>query len=189
MTDDTGDIVPAEVIEEDQELDPRDLGIELPEDPRQAIQTLLRAVVGLRLEAGSYLEDLQRVAADFDNYRKRVLREQSQNVERAAERVTRHLLPVLDSLDAALTTDSDSPSADRVLEGLRGTRSLLLDILAEEGLQPIPSIGAPFDPTVHEAAIAPSEGEGALIVTMEMRRGYTLHGRVLRAALVAVDHE
>jgi len=102
--------------------------------------------------------------------------------------VTRHLLPVLDSLDAALT-DPDSPSVDRVLEGVRGTRSLLLDILAEEGLQPIPSVGSLFDPTVHEAAIAPSAGEGALIVTTEMRRGYTLHGRVLRAALVAVDHE
>ncbi len=186
MADD--DIIPAEIVEEDQELDPRELGIELPEDPQHAVQSLLRTVAGLRLEAGSYLEDLQRVAADFDNYRKRVLREQAQNVERAAERVTRHLLPVLDSLDAALT-DPDSPSVDRVLEGVRGTRSLLLDILAEEGLQPIPSVGSLFDPTVHEAAIAPSAGEGALIVTTEMRRGYTLHGRVLRAALVAVDHE
>jgi molecular chaperone GrpE len=189
VADDAGDISPAEIIEEGQELDPHELGIELPDDPQQAVQTLLRAVVALRLEAGSYLEDLQRVAADFDNYRKRVLREQSQNVERAAERVTRHLLPVLDSLDAALATDSESPTTDRVLDGVRGTRSLLLDILAEEGLRPIPSVGTPFDPTVHEAAIAPSDGEGTLVVTTEMRRGYTLHGRVLRAALVAVDHE
>lgn len=187
MTD--GEVVPAEVIQDQQELDPHDLGIELPEDPREAIQTLLGAVAGLRLEAGSYLEDLQRVAADFDNYRKRVQREQGQNIERAAERVTRHLLPVLDSLDAALATEADNPSAERVLDGVRGTRTLLLDILAGEGLQPIPSVGTPFDPEIHEAAIAPSEGEGALIVTTEMRRGYTLHGRVLRAALVAVDHE
>jgi len=189
VADDTDDVVPAEVIEDRQELDPRDLGIELPDDPEQAVQTLLRAIVGLRSEAGSYLEDLQRVAADFDNYRKRVLREQVQNVERAAERVIRHLLPVLDSLDAGLSADAESPSVERILEGVRGTRTLLLDVLADEGLQSIPSVGMPFDPSVHEAAIAPSEGEGTLVVTTEMRRGYTLHGRVLRAALVAVDHE
>lgn len=188
MSDETGDAVPAEVVD-DEVIDPRDLGIELPDDSDQAVQMLLGTVTALRQEAGTYLEDLQRVAADFDNYRKRVLREQTQNVERAAERVTRHLLPVLDSLDAALTTDAESPSVERVLDGVRGTRSLLLDILADEGLQPIPTVGTPFDPEIHEAAIAPSEGEGMLVVTSEMRRGYLLHGRVLRAALVAVDHE
>jgi molecular chaperone GrpE len=189
MVDNTGEAVPAEVVDGDEKIDARDLGLELPDDSGQAIQMLLRTIAALRLEAGSYLEDLQRVAADFDNYRKRVLREQAQNVERAAERVTRHLLPALDSLDAALATDADSPAAERVLDGVRGTRTLLLDILANEGLRPIPAVGLPFDPGVHEAAVAPSEGEGTLIVTTEMRRGYTLHGRVLRAALVAVDHE
>jgi molecular chaperone GrpE len=184
MPEEPGEI---EVVTDDQVIDPRDLGIELPEDHEQSIQTLLRTIAELRLEAGSYLEDLQRVAADFDNYRKRTQREQSQNVERAAERVTRHLLPVLDTLDAALATES--PSAERVVDGVRGTRQLLLNILADEGLEPIPAEGMPFDPEVHEAALAPSEGQGTLIVTTEMRRGYTLHGRVLRAALVAVDHE
>jgi molecular chaperone GrpE len=188
MTDDPNG-VPAEIVDDREAVDPRDLGLELPDDPSLAIQTLLRTVAELRLEASSYLEDLQRVAADFDNYRKRVLREQGLNIERAAERVTRHLLPVLDSLDAALATESGSSSVEKVLKGVSGTRTLLLDILRTEGLEPIASVGRRFDPEVHEAALAPSEGEGTLIVTSEMRRGYTLHGRVLRAALVAVDHE
>jgi len=189
MTEEPEAVVPAEILPEEEVIDPRDLGLELPEDPSQAVQVLLRTVAALQQEAGTYLNDLQRVAADFDNYRKRMLREQAQNIERAAERVTKNLLPVLDSLDAALATEPGSPAEERLLEGVRSTRDLLLDILRNEGLEPIPSVGVPFDPESHEAAIAPSEGEGRLVVTKEMRRGYTLHGRVIRAALVAVDHE
>ncbi len=183
------EVVPAEVVSEEEPIDPRDLGLALPEDPSQAVQALLRTVADLRSEAGSYLDDLQRVAADFDNYRKRMLREQAQNIERAAERVTRNLLPVLDSLDAALAAEASSPTEQKLLEGMRGTRTLMLDILQSEGLEPIPALGVPFDPEIHEAVLAPSEGEGTLVVTSEMRRGYTLHGRVIRAALVAVDYE
>ncbi|NIA25782.1 MAG: nucleotide exchange factor GrpE [Gammaproteobacteria bacterium] len=189
MAEEPEAVEPAEILPEEEVIDPRDLGLELPEDPSQAIQVLLRTVAALRQEAGSYLDDLQRLAADFDNYRKRMLREQAQNIERAAERVTRNLLPVLDSLDAALAAEPSSPADEKLLDGIRSTRSLLLDILRREGLEPIPSVGMPFDPELHEAASAPPEDEGTLVVTKEMRRGYTLHGRVIRAALVAVDHE
>ena len=125
MSDDDEDVVEAEIVDEGDESWPMMTSSpqrsskktrsstpascdELPEDPQHAVQSLLRTVAGLRLEAGSYLEDLHRVAADFDNYRKRVLREQAQNVDGQRSGWTRHLLPVLDSLDAALT-DPDSP--------------------------------------------------------------------------------
>ena len=127
------EVVPA--VPEEEIIDPLDLGLELPEDPSQAAQALLRIVKELREEAGSYLDDLQRVAADFDNYRKRTLREQALNIERAAERVTRNLLPVLDSLDAALAAEPASPAEEKLLNGVRGTRSLMLDILRNEGLE------------------------------------------------------
>ena len=75
-------------------------GIDLPEDPDEAIRLLLSLLDESRQEATSYLDDLRRVAADFDNFRKRALREQSAMVDHAAERVIRALLPVLDSFDA-----------------------------------------------------------------------------------------
>src|SRR5680860_217059 len=103
-----------------------------------------------------------------------MLREQAQNIERSAERITRSLLPVLDSLDAALSTTPGSPTEEKLLAGVSGTRSLLLEILRNEGLEPIPSIGEPFDPEVHEAAVAPAEGgEGPLAVVGEIPVSYT----------------
>ncbi len=174
---------------DEEPIDPHSLGIELPGEPQAAIQLLLAELAGAREEAGSYLNDLQRVAADFDNFRKRMLRDQAENVERASERVVAGLLPILDTLDAALTTEVDTPAEKKLLEGVRGTLDLFLDTLAKEGLEVVPTVGSEFDPEVHEAVLAPGSGEGSLFVTQEMRRGYTLKGRLLRAALVAVDHE
>ena len=182
--------VPEAPLEEaPQEIDPHSLGIELPDDPAAAVQMLLRELAESREEAGSYLGDLQRVAADFENFRKRMLRDQADNVERASERVVAGLLPVVDTLDAALGTEVDSEAGRKMWEGVRGTRALLLDTLAKEGLEVVPTVGTDFDPTFHEAVLAPQEATGLLVVTQEMRRGYTLKGRLLRAALVAVDHE
>lgn len=180
---------PLAVEEAPAEVDPHSLGIELPDDPAAAVQMLLRELAESREEAGSYLGDLQRVAADFENFRKRMLRDQAENVERASERVVAGLLPVVDTLDAALATEVESEAERKMWEGVRGTRDLLLDTLAKEGLEVVPTVGTDFDPTIHEAVLAPEETTGALVVTQEMRRGYTLKGRLLRAALVAVDHE
>lgn len=177
------------VDEESHLIDPHALGLELPQEPQAAIQLLLEELASAREEAGSYVTDLQRVAADFDNFRKRMLRDQADNVERASQRVVMGLMPTLDTLQAALTTEAETPAEKKLLEGVRGTLDLLLDTLAKEGLEVVPSVGVEFDPEVHEAVIAPEPGEGRLIVTQEMRCGYTLKGRLLRAALVAVDHE
>lgn len=170
-------------------IDPHAQGLELPEDREAAIQLLLTELAGAREEAGLYLTDLQRVAADFDNFRKRMLRDQAENIERASQRVVVGLMPTIDTLEAALATDAETPAEKKLLDGVRGTLTLLLDTLAKEGLEPIPTVGSEFNPELHEAVLAPEPGEGRLIVTQEMRRGYTLKGRLLRAALVAVDHE
>jgi molecular chaperone GrpE (heat shock protein) len=170
-------------------IDPHALGLELPEDHEAAMQLLLTELAGAREEAGLYLTDLQRVAADFDNFRKRMLRDQAENIERASQRVVVGLMPTIDTMEAALATDAETPAERKLLDGMRGTLTLLLDTLAKEGLEPIPAVGSEFNPELHEAVLAPEPGEGRLMVTQEMRRGYTLKGRLLRAALVAVDHE
>jgi molecular chaperone GrpE len=183
------DAEPVVVHAERPLIDPHTLGLELPESREAAIQLLLTELADAREEAGSYLTDLQRVAAEFDNFRKRMLRDQAENIERASQRVVVGLMPTIDTLEAALATDAETPAEKKLLDGVRGTLNLLLDTLAKEGLEAIPTVGSEFDPELHEAVLAPEPGEGRLIVTQEMRRGYALKGRLLRAALVAVDHE
>src|SRR5690606_40091623 len=90
-----------------------------------------------RIEAMSYLDDLRRVAADFENCRQRATREQQTTVERAAERVLQAMLPVLDSFDAALNIEAHSESEEKLLGGMRGLHAQLMDVLAKEGLEQI----------------------------------------------------
>jgi molecular chaperone GrpE len=174
------------VEDPDQAPDPHSLGLELPDDPEEAVKALLRELAVARDEATSYLDDLKRVAADFDNYRKRSMRENAATVDRAAERVVRNLMPVLDTFDAALATEPKTDTERQLYSGLIGTREQLLKALEAEGLEVVPTIGERFDPEVHEPVGAPG-GSGELIVSEELRRGYTLKGKVLRAALVALE--
>lgn len=168
-----------------------DLGLELPDDPDRAVALLLRSLSESRAEAGEYLAMMQRVAADFDNYRKRVERDHADSIARASQRVLERLLPALDSFDAALTYEPQSPSEEKILDGMRGTHTQLMDTLGEEGLAPIPALGEPFDPAVHEAVAGPQgdgDGDGDLVVSKELRKGYTVKGRVVRPSLVVVEH-
>lgn len=159
---------------------------DLPSDPEEAIAFLLEALRGAQDEATSYLGDLQRVAADFENYRKRAQRERDEIVTRASQSLVHDLLPVLDSFDGALTAAA-TPGDEAFLAGIRSTHQLLMDVLARQGLETIPAAGRPFDPSLHEAVSG--GGTGHLVVTAEMRRGYALRGRVLRPSLVAVATE
>ncbi len=170
------------------QVTPEDLGLELPADPAEAEQLLLRELAEARREADEYLDNLKRLAAEFDNYRKRVERDQIENVKRASERVVAGILPTLDSFDAALAFEPQSPGEEKLLEGMRSTYAQLMEALAREGLEVIAAEGEVFDPAVHEAVAAPPGGGEDLVVTDELRRGYTLHGKVIRPALVRVDH-
>jgi len=184
-----GEGVSAEIaVEPEVEPAAHDLGLELPADPAAAEALLLRELAESRMEAGETLESLQRLAADFDNYRRRVERDYSENVERASQRVIESLLPSLDALDAALAFEPQTPSEEKILDGMRSTRTQLLETLAKDGLEPIPAVGEIFDPKVHEAVSGAQGGEGELIVNSDLRRGYTMHGRVIRPSLVTVDH-
>jgi molecular chaperone GrpE len=184
-----GEVLPVpEAHGEDETPSASALGLDLPQDPGEAQDILLRALDASRQEAASYLDDLRRVAADFDNFRKRATRDQQQVVERASERVVTAMLPVLDSFDAALAIEPSTEVEEKMLGGMRGTFLQLLDVLAKEGLEPIPAVGEPFDPEVHEAVM--STGEGSThVVSQELRRGYAMRGKVLRASLVALEAE
>lgn len=180
------EVVEAELVETREAPDPHSLGLELPDDPQEAIELLLAEVATARDEAGTYLEDLKRVAADFDNYRKRTTRENAAMLDRATESVVQGLMPVLDSFDAALGADPKTEAEQSLYSGMVNTREQLIGTLGSAGLEVIPTIGELFDPEIHEPVGAPS-GNGALTVAEELRRGYRLRGKVLRAALVVLE--
>ncbi len=132
-----------------------------------------------------YLRDLQRLAADFDNYRKRALREQQAFAARASERLVAKLLPVLDDLERALDAAEHHEEA-KVIEGVEMTRAALAGALASEGLVEI-DVDGPFDPHVHEALMTqPAEGLETGAIAHVVQKGYRLGDAVLRPARVIV---
>ena len=127
-----------------------------------------------------------RLAADFDNYRKRVAREHAELVVRANERILNELLPVLDDLERALEAASAHEEA-KLEEGVELVHRSLAALLERHGLTPIETEGA-FDPHVHEALAAqPGEGAEPGSVLQVLQKGYRLGDRVLRPARVIVS--
>jgi len=155
-----------------------------------AVEADLSQLTQLEGERADLLDTLRRVQADFENYRKRMLREQTALVERATERLVEDLLPVLDSFDGALGSLAapDSPEAEKVRDGVIGIRTQLVSVLERAGLEPIDATGAAFDPNEHEAVLQ-DDGDGEPHVGEVMRTGYRLKGRVLRPAMVRVTRE
>ncbi len=141
-----------------------------------------------RSEAAEYLDHLRRLQAEFDNYRKRVLKEQTDVMERAAAPVMQRLLEVVDDFDLALMSANDKPDFDRFLHGVELVYAKLADTLKAEGLERIEALGKPFDPEQHEALMQTGEGDH-LVVADVLRPGYTLRGRVIRPAGVRVNRE
>ena len=132
-----------------------------------------------------YLDTLQRLQAEFANYKKRVARDQGLLVARAAERLVTELLPVLDDLERALEAANEHEEA-KLEEGVRLVHRSLADALAREGLVEIETEGR-FDPHTQEALLSqPSEAdEGAIIQVLQ--KGYRLGDRILRPARVVIS--
>ena len=143
-----------------------------------------------RQEAAEYRDHLLRLQAEFDNFRKRTMREQTGALERAAEPLMRRLLEVLDEFDLALMAADRTPDLEQFLRGVELVYAKLKDILEAEGLERIAAEGTPFDPELHEALMhSEGEGDGELVVDDVFRQGYTLKGRVIRPAGVRVGRK
>ena len=141
-------------------------------------------VAALEAERDEYLNDLKRVAAEFENYRKRVSRDQASLVARAHERLVKELLPVLDDLERALAAAEEHEEA-KLEEGVQLVHRELKAALDREGLAEIETDGV-FDPHVHEALLSqPSEAEEGSVLEV-LQKGYKLGDRVLRPARVVV---
>ena len=135
-------------------------------------------------KAEEHLNDLKRLAAEFENYRKRAARDHEKLVARAHERLMKELLPILDDLERALDAAQQHEEA-KLEEGVKLVHRQLADVLAKAGLAEIETDGK-FDPHVHEALLAqPSEAEEGSVIEV-LQKGYKLGDRVLRPARVVV---
>ena len=131
---------------------------------------------------------LIRLQADFDNFRKRVLREKDELYRRANEDLLEELLPVLDHMELALKAAVDHDAPDPMIQGFRLVHEQFQTALRKFGLQPIVAEGQPFDPNLHEAVShLPSEELPEGHVMVDTRRGYLLGDRLLRASQVVVS--
>jgi molecular chaperone GrpE len=143
----------------------------------------------LARERDEYLVALQRNQADFENYRKRIARQQEEQAARASQHLVDKLLPVLDSLDLAENHLKDSLDMSEGAKALHASRAMLLDILSREGLERLDQPEVPFDPSVHDG-VAHADGEGGpggeTMVEEVLRSGYRWKGQVLRPAMVRV---
>jgi molecular chaperone GrpE len=146
-------------------------------------EQLISDIDALQRERDDLLDTSRRLQADFENYRKRVLREQTALVERATEGLLEQLLPVLDSFE--LATINLEGVDDQVRKGIELAFAELVSVLEHAGLQRIDALGAPFDPNEHEAVLQ-DEGDGEPHVGEVLRTGWKLSGRVLRPAMVKV---
>ena len=138
----------------------------------------------LAAERDELVDRLQRLQAEFENYRKRAARDQQALVARAHERLVKELLPVLDDLGRALEAAEQHEEA-ALEDGVRLVHRQLVDVLAKEGLNEIETDGA-FDPHVHEALLSQPSDEETGTVLEVLQKGYRLGDHVLRPARVTI---
>ena len=129
-----------------------------------------------------------RLAADFENYKKRAQKDQEDYIKYANERILKDLLTVLDNLQRALQHAQQFDGANGLVQGIELTCKNYVEILSRHGVREISSMGLPFDPAVHQAValIEAKEGQAPNTVVAEHEKGYHLHDRVLRPAMVTV---
>lgn len=128
-----------------------------------------------------------RLAAEFDNYKKRTQREYFRIIETAEEKLILELLPVLDNLERAFSHDHNTEVPEEFLDGIKIIATQFSNVLKKAGIEPIESVGKPFDPNLHEAMMQMDDGDAASgVVVQEIEKGYRLGDKVIRHAKVAV---
>ncbi len=147
---------------------------------------LTKEVEKLRTELDEKNDRFIRLVADFDNYKKRAVRERTEIVETANRMLILKILPVLDNLERALD-HRESSNSDSFYEGINMILSHFREILKAEGVEPIEAVGEAFDPELHDALMQVDEGDGDTgTVVSEFDKGYTLKGKVIRHSKVSV---
>jgi len=160
-----------------------DIAAAEPEDSSSSLSPECDELAEQKKQLADANERYLRLAADFDNYRKRVARDQESLVHHANERFAVDVLEIADNLERALNADDK-----HLRTGVERIRSLLADILARHGISPVDALKKTFDPSEHEAiAHIPSDEKEGVVVDV-VSPGYRMHKKVIRYAKVAVSN-
>src|SRR5205814_6153751 len=140
-----------------------------------------------RAEAAKHKDSWLRTAADLDNFRKRVRKEQEESRRNGREDLLRALPPVFDNLERAIQSAARSSDVKAMADGLSMIRRQFVEALGREGISPVPTVGQPFDPNLHEAIqqVETDEHPAGTIIA-EVQPGYAQGERLIRAAMVVV---
>lgn len=165
-------------------------GTDEPADEVSALRAMLEDSANRARQTSDRLRELHerhlRLAAEFENFKKRASREKDETVKLGNERLIRDLLPVVDNLERAIAS-ADVGDAKTLLEGVKLVARQFVETLGRFGAQPFESVGQPFDPNRHEALMQQEADLPPNTVVSEMAKGYFLHDRLLRPAMVVVS--
>lgn len=177
----SGETGPLEEENGQEILEVPDAGEETGEDHAARVGELSR-------ENAELLDGLKRLKAEFENYRKRMLKEQTRILETAESDLVKKLLAVIDNLERAIENAAGNEGASGLREGVAMVLEQLLDILGKEGLEVIDPEGEPFDPEHHEAVLVVETEDCPEDTVIEVsQKGYRFNGKLLRPAMVKVS--
>ncbi len=153
-------------------------------DERDTVQSELDSKID---EVKTLNDKYLRLAAEFDNYKRRAQRDQTDGIRFANEKILKDLLPIMDNLERAIQCGTDQTGNGGLLEGVELTYKQFLETLSKFGVRQISSVGELFDPAMHQAvAQVDSDTANPNTVVEEFQKGYFLHERILRPAMVTV---
>jgi len=152
------------------------------------LKQLKEEIKSIDLETSTYLDHLKRLKAEYENYKKRAIKERRQLVLWAVEDLVKELLPVLDNLERAIDSSSSSQNFSSLAEGIQLVSGQFKSVLEKKGLEEIKAKGEQFDPYLHEAIMqVESKDYSDNLVVQELRKGYKFKDKVLRPSMVKVN--
>lgn len=179
-------------IAENEEQEPKETEQHSTEEKLKDLEEDNASVLENELEqakakADEYYTHLQRLKAEFDNFRRRTVKEKEEIAKYASERVIMSLLPVLDNFERALESAKSNQDFDAFSQGVEMIFRQLMKVLEEEGLKPIKAHGEQFDPNLHEAMFREESDEEENTILEELQKGYYLKDKVIRPSRVKVS--
>jgi len=178
-----------ETASEDQNPEHNGLKKEETTQTVDPLKEMEEKVEFFKKEAAEKHDQLLRVAAEFENYKKRTAREMDDFRKFANERFVKAMLPVVDSLDLAIkSSNNDQQTNSSVVEGVTLTLNEIYKVFEQFGVKPFESLGKTFDPVFHQAMMQEeTDLYPGNTVSRELQKGYMIHDRLLRPAMVVVS--
>lgn len=189
--DKTGEEIMNEEVQDlplEEQSDEENLESVMGQSWQEKALTLEAEAAKFKAQADEYYAHLQRLQAEFDNFRKRTQKEKEELTKYASERVVEAMLPVLDNFERAMGSAKTNRDFDSFAQGVDMIFRQFQNVLTKEGLAVIEAVGQPFDPNMHEAVLQiDSEEHTENTVVEELQKGYTLKDKLLRPSMVKVS--